>query len=127
MDIVRKAHAVWQGPLKQGKGSVDFGAGDFEYSFASRFEQGAGTSPEALIAAAHAACYSMALAHTLTEAGYRPEKVETRAMVHLAQATGGFEISQIELSTEAEIPEELPCVEGSGGSGNQAGCKAQAA
>jgi osmotically inducible protein OsmC len=74
------------------------------YSFASRFEQGGGSNPEELIAAAHAACFSMALAHRLSQAGHGPVRIETRATVHLAKTGGGFEIPQIDLETEGDVP-----------------------
>lgn len=96
------AKAEWKGDLKAGEGTVALGSGAFEgnYSFTSRFEQGAGTNPEELIAAAHAGCFSMALAHGLTTAGIKPERVATTAKVRLEKAEGGFEIPWIELETE---------------------------
>ena len=102
----RNGSAVWEGTLREGKGTVKLGSGAFEgpYSFASRFEEGTGTNPEELIGAAHAGCFSMALAAGLTKAGYSPKRVATTAKVHLGQAGGGFKITLIELETEAEIP-----------------------
>ena len=102
----RNGSAVWEGTLREGKGTVKLGSGAFEgpYSFASRFEEGAGTNPEELIGAAHAGCFSMALAAGLTKAGYSPKRVATTAKVHLGQSGGGFKITLIELSTEAEVP-----------------------
>ncbi len=102
---IRKASAVWSGALKGGKGSVKLGSGAFEgvYSFASRFEEGEGTNPEELIGAAHAGCFSMALAHELAEAGYSPKRVATEAKVNLVKTDGGFEISGVTLETEAEV------------------------
>src|ERR1041385_6551458 len=102
----RTASAVWEGNLREGKGRVKLGSGAFEgnYSFVSRFEEGAGTNPEELIGAAHAGCFSMALAAGLTKAGYSPQRVATTAKVHLGQAGGGFKITLIELETEAAIP-----------------------
>src|SRR3954454_5242995 len=102
----RGATARWEGGLQGGKGTVRLGSGAFEgqYSFASRFEEGTGTNPEELIGAAHAGCFSMALAAGLTKAGYSPKRVATTAKVHLGQAGGGFKITLIELETEAEIP-----------------------
>ncbi len=102
----RTANAVWRGDLKDGKGSMKFGGGGFEgqYSFASRFEEGPGTNPEELIAAAHAGCFSMALSAELAGAGHTPTRVETTAKVHIGKVEGGFAINLIELETEAEVP-----------------------
>lgn len=104
--IVRTSSAQWQGDLKQGHGSLELGSGTYKgpYSFRSRFADGKETNPEELIAAAHAACYSMALAHGLSEAGHVPKSVRTSAKVHLEQQGGGFAITLIELATEAAVP-----------------------
>lgn len=85
---------------------MTLGSGAFTgpYSFTSRFENGSGTNPEELIAAAHAGCFSMALANILASAGHPPNSVETTASVHLSAAAGGFEISRIDLRTTAEVP-----------------------
>src|SRR5206468_646652 len=103
---VRKAEARWEGDLPSGKGTMRFGGGAFEgqYSFSSRFEEGAGTNPEELIAAAHAGCFSMALSAGLEKAGYNPNSVETEAKVHLSPADGGFKISRIDLVSTADVP-----------------------
>jgi lipoyl-dependent peroxiredoxin len=103
---VRKAEAVWQGGLRDGQGLVKLGSGAFEgrYSFPSRFEDGKGTNPEELIGAAHAGCFSMALAAGLGRAGITPKRISTTAQVHLEQGSGGFAITRIELRTEAEVP-----------------------
>jgi osmotically inducible protein OsmC len=103
---VRTAEAVWQGKLPQGHGSMKLGSGAYEgaYSFASRFESGTGTNPEELIGAAHAGCFSMALAHMLGQAGYTPERVHTRARVHIEKVGDGFKITAIELETDAKVP-----------------------
>jgi osmotically inducible protein OsmC len=103
---IRFADAAWKGNLKQGEGRVRFGQGAYDgaYSFASRFEDGKGTNPEELIAAAHASCFSMALAHALSQAGHEPKEVRTTAKVHLEKAEGGFAIPRIELQTEATVP-----------------------
>lgn len=103
----RKANAVWEGGLQDGKGKVALGSGAFEgnYSFKSRFEEGSGTNPEELIGAAHAGCYSMALSVALEQAGYSPERVSTEARVHLVKDGDGFAINKIDLITEAKIPE----------------------
>ena len=104
--IVRTSSAQWQGDLKQGSGSLELGSGAYRgpYSFRSRFGDGKETNPEELIAAAHAACFSMALAHGLSEAGHVPASVKTSAKVHLEQQGAGFAITLIELLTEAAVP-----------------------
>ncbi len=101
--ITRSSSAVWQGTLKQGKGSVRLGSGAYEgpYTFASRFETGPGTNPEELIGAAHAGCFSMFLSALLTEAGFTPTRIATTATVHLGD---GPTITLIELETQAEVP-----------------------
>jgi lipoyl-dependent peroxiredoxin len=103
---IRSSDAVWEGPLQGGKGTMRFGGGAFEgqYSFSSRFEEGSGTNPEELIAAAHAGCYSMALSGALGRNETPPTKVSTTAKVHLDKAEVGFSITLIELETEAEVP-----------------------
>ena len=102
----RNAEAVWEGNLKEGHGKIKLSSGAYEgqYSFMSRFENGAGTNPEELIAAAHAGCYSMALSHGLASAGHTPKRVHTTAKVHLEKGEGGFSIPKIDLETEAEVP-----------------------
>ena len=102
----RKGSAVWEGTLREGKGTVMLGSGAFEgpYSFASRFEEGTGTNPEELIGAAHAGCFSMALSAGLSKAGISPKRIETTAKVHLEQVEGGFAITLIELDTTADVP-----------------------
>jgi osmotically inducible protein OsmC len=102
----RTGSAVWEGTLREGKGTVKLGSGAYEgpYSFASRFESGTGTNPEELIGAAHAGCFSMALSAGLTKAGFPPKRIATTARVHLENVGGGFKIVSIELGTEAEIP-----------------------
>ncbi|HXM18967.1 MAG TPA: OsmC family protein [Candidatus Tumulicola sp.] len=103
---VRTGDAVWQGDLRGGKGSVSLGSGAYQgaYSFSSRFEQGTGTNPEELIAAAHAACFSMALAGRLAGAGHVPERVHTKASVHIEKVGDSFGITKIELATEVSVP-----------------------
>jgi osmotically inducible protein OsmC len=102
----RNSEAIWEGDLKSGKGTVKLGSGAFQgqYSFASRFESGTGTNPEELIAAAHAGCFSMALSHGLSQAGFVPRRVHTTAKVHLEKTAAGFAIPRIELITEADVP-----------------------
>jgi len=103
---VRQAKAVWEGGLKDGHGTVALGSGAFEgrYSFGSRFEEAGGTNPEELIGAAHAGCFSMALAAGLGRAGHQPKRVATEAKVHLEKVGEGFKITRIELACEAEVP-----------------------
>lgn len=103
---VRTADAEWTGTLQEGSGHMSFGGGAFDgaYSFSSRFEEGAGTNPEELIAAAHAGCFSMALSGDLGKAGFTPERVSTSARVHIEKGDAGFSITRIELTTEAAVP-----------------------
>lgn len=103
----RIARAIWNGDLKNGDGQLELGSGAFkgDYSFSSRFESGAGTNPEELIAAAHAGCFSMALASGLAQAGYNPEFVNTTAKVNLSKIEKGFKITSISLKTEARVPD----------------------
>ncbi|GMU21572.1 MAG: peroxiredoxin [Phycisphaerae bacterium] len=103
----RKAEAAWQGGLKNGQGRIKFESGAFEgpYSFTTRFEEAPGTNPEELIAAAHAGCFSMALAAGLEKAGFAPKRVETRADVHLEKQGEGFSITRIRLNAQATVPD----------------------
>ena len=103
---VRTANARWEGTLQEGAGTMAFGGGAFEgqYSFGSRFEEGAGTNPEELIGAAHAGCFSMALSGVLQRAGHEPDRIESSARVHLDKDEGGFSITRVELRTEAAVP-----------------------
>src|SRR5438128_12487731 len=104
--ITRTGSAVWEGRLKDGKGTMKLGSGAFEgpFSFLSRFENGKGTNPEELIGAAEAGCFSMALAFNLERAGHPARRVTTTATVKLEQAEGGFKITSIDLKTEADVP-----------------------
>jgi osmotically inducible protein OsmC len=99
------ATAEWQGNLAQGKGTFALGQGAFkgQYSFNSRFETGTGTNPEELIAAAHAACFSMAFSHQLAQAGFTPTAVQTTANVTLTKTDSGFAITQIALICDADV------------------------
>ena len=103
---IRTADARWQGNLTEGSGTVKTGKGGYQgnYSFKSRFEEGEGTNPEELIAAAHAGCFSMALSGELGNAGHEVESVETDATVHLEQVPDGFAIKRIVLSTRVKAP-----------------------
>ena len=100
---VRKASAIWNGTLKEGKGYMKLGSGAFEgaFTYATRFEEDPGTNPEELVGAAHAGCFSMYLSALLTDAGYPPTRIRTSARVHLGE---GPRITLIELDTEAEVP-----------------------
>ena len=105
--IRRRGTAVWMGDLRGGKGQLATQSGVLEaqsYSFRTRFENGPGTNPEELIAAAHAGCYSMALANTLDQEGYNPESIETTATITLAQVDGGFAISEMHLDVRGQLP-----------------------
>jgi osmotically inducible protein OsmC len=103
---VRNGSAEWRGDLQSGSGTLAVGDGIFEgqYSFASRFEEGSGTNPEQLIAASHAACFSMALANILSEAGHAPDSVRTTARVQLRNVDGAPTLTRIDLETEGEVP-----------------------
>ncbi|MEA2292969.1 MAG: lipoyl-dependent peroxiredoxin [Solirubrobacteraceae bacterium] len=100
------ANAVWTGALKEGAGKVRLGNGAFEgdYTFKSRFEDGEGTNPEELIAAAHAACFSMATSGALGQAGIDPESVETEANVTLKMVDGTPTINRIVLTQTVNAP-----------------------
>ena len=102
----RKAHARWSGSIEAGAGRLDFGNGTFEgpYSFASRFENGAGTNPEALLAAAHASCFAMALSLILGKAGFEPDYVDATAHVTIVRREDGFRITKSHLVCEAKVP-----------------------
>lgn len=106
--MASKASAVWTGSLKEGKGTISTATGvlnNANYSFATRFEGAqSGTTPEEMIAAAHASCYSMALGAQLGGAGLTPDKIETEAAVTLAKTDSGFAITKIALTTRAKVP-----------------------
>lgn len=102
--LKRTAGAVWEGSLKDGKGTMNVGSGAFDgpYTFASRFEDGKLTNPEELLGAAHAGCFSMALSLGLGKAGFAPQRINTTATVHLD--TENLRISAIDLDTNAQVP-----------------------
>jgi lipoyl-dependent peroxiredoxin len=105
--MIRKASAVWNGPLKEGKGTISTESGVLskaQYSFSTRFENGRGTNPEELIAAAHAGCFTMALSAQLGNAGITPESLETTASVTLEKLEAGFTVTKIHLDVAARIP-----------------------
>jgi lipoyl-dependent peroxiredoxin len=102
----RRADAEWKGNLREGTGKLKGGSGAFDlpYSFRDRFENGTGTNPEELLGAAHAGCFSMALAADLTAAGHPPESIHTTATVTIEKVGEGFGITKIELVTEGKVP-----------------------
>ena len=103
----RKASAVWTGGLKEGRGAISAESGalsETQYSFSARFENGVGTNPEELIAAAHAGCFSMALSGQLGGAGMTAERIKTTATVTLEKQEGGFAITGIHLDVTAKVP-----------------------
>lgn len=107
MKIQRSGSAHWQGGLKDGKGAITTASGalaDYPYGFASRFEGVAGSNPEELLAAAHAACFTMALTLVLADAGLTAETLDTKAVVTLEQGDGGFFIPSVALTLSATIP-----------------------
>ena len=101
-----KAQAKWNGNLKSGNGNIKLptSGNEFSFNFSSRFEDGKGTNPEELIAAAHAGCFSMAFSALLADNGYEPKSVDTTAEVTIEKAGDGFKITQSELNTVADIP-----------------------
>ena len=103
----RTASAIWQGNLKEGRGSLSSDSGVLKstpYSFATRFESAPGTNPEELIAAAHAGCFSMALSAELGKAGFTPDKIETKATLTLDFVQGNPTITTVHLDLKAKIP-----------------------
>ena len=107
-EIHREGSAVWQGDLRKGKGTISTQSGVLDqvrYSFGTRFEGKPGTNPEELIAAAHAACYCMALAGTLKGKGYGPESIEALAVCTLQpRQEGGWEITKMQLNIRGQVP-----------------------
>jgi osmotically inducible protein OsmC len=105
--MIRKAHAQWRGTGRDGTGDLTTDSGVLShtpYSFKTRFETEPGTNPEELIAAAHAGCFTMALAFQLQTAGFTPEELNTEAAVSLVQADGGFKIEKSALTLRAKVP-----------------------
>lgn len=102
----RSGSAVWRGDLQNGDGDLQVGDGVFAgaYSFKSRFEEGEGTNPEELIAAAHAACFAMAFSNILAGEGHTPESVDARARVVLKEVDGAPTLARIELTAEGSVP-----------------------
>ena len=105
--MIRNASAEWNGGLKDGKGTISTDSGvlkDTQYSFSTRFEDGIGTNPEELIAAAHAGCFSMALSGQLGNANMTPESIKTTASVKLEKLDSGFAVTSVHLEVRARIP-----------------------
>lgn len=104
----RKASAVWNGSLKEGQGTISTDSGvlsDTQYSFSTRFEDGIGTNPEELVAAAHAGCFSMALSGQLGNAGLTAESISTTATVTMEKTDAGFTVTKSHLEVTAKIPD----------------------
>jgi len=107
----RKASAVWQGGLKDGKGTISTDSGVLagtQYSFSTRFEDGIGTNPEELIGAAHAGCFSMALSGQLGNAGLVADSIKTTATVTMEKTDAGFTVTEVHLDVTAKIPGASP-------------------
>lgn len=103
----RKASAVWSGDLKSGKGQISSDSGvlkDTQYSFSTRFENGVGTNPEELIAAAHAGCFSMALSGQLGNAGLTADRINTTATITMEKTDAGFTVTASHLDVTASVP-----------------------
>ncbi|MDC8450483.1 MAG: OsmC family protein [Nitrospira sp.] len=103
----RSGSAIWQGDLKTGKGTVSTESGvlsQTQYSFSTRFENGKGTNPEELVAAAHAGCFSMALSAQLGEAGLTPEKLQTMATVTFDKTEAGWTVTNVHLNVKGKVP-----------------------
>jgi osmotically inducible protein OsmC len=121
----RKAEALWQGDLKAGKGAITTESGVLsktQYSFGTRFENGTGTNPEELIAAAHAGCYSMALSAELGKAGFTPESINTTSTVTLDKQGEGFAITEIHLEVKAKVPGVTQAAFDTAAEGTKTGC-----
>ena len=103
---IRTATAHWDGNLTEGSGTIKTGKGGYQgnYSFKSRFEEGEGTNPEELIAAAHSGCFSMAFSNALASAGYTGTQVETVAKLHFDKTDAGFSVTRIDLETTGTVP-----------------------
>jgi len=123
--MLRKGSAVWHGGLRDGKGAVSTESGvlsETQYSFATRFEDGKGTNPEELIAAAHAGCFSMALSKQLEDAGMKAEEIRTTAALRLEKTDAGFSITKIHLDVAARIPGGDPAAFETAAKNAKAGC-----
>lgn len=121
----RKSSAVWKGGLKDGKGTISTDSGvlsENQYSFSTRFEDGKGTNPEELIAAAHAGCFSMALSGQLENAGMKAESINTTATVSLEKTDEGFSITRVHLDVGASVPGAAPDAFEKAARGAKEGC-----
>jgi osmotically inducible protein OsmC len=123
--MLRKGSAVWQGGIRDGKGTVSTESGvlsEAQYSFSTRFEDGKGTNPEELLAAAHAGCFSMALSKQLGDAGMTAESIDTTAAVRLEKTDAGFSITKVHLDVTARIPGADPEAFQTAAANAKAGC-----
>ncbi len=121
----RKASAIWKGGLKDGKGTISTDSGvlsDSQYSFSTRFEEGKGTNPEELIAAAHAGCFSMALSGQLEKEGLKAMSINTIATVTLEKTDKGFTITEVQLYVAAAVPDADPIAFDKATNNAKAGC-----
>ncbi len=121
----RYATATWRGSLKEGKGIISTASGvlrDTQYSFSTRFEQGTGTNPEELVAAAHAGCFAMALSAQLGEVGLKPERIDAKATVTLEKTAAGWEVTASHLDVRASIPDADPSLFERAAENAKAGC-----
>ncbi|HET7441956.1 MAG TPA: OsmC family protein [Terriglobales bacterium] len=121
----RKASAVWKGGLKDGKGTVSSSSGvlsNTPYSFATRFENTPGTNPEELIAAAHAACFSMALSAQLSNASLTPESISTNATLTMDKLDSGWAITKVNLDVVARVPKADQAVFNKAAENAKSGC-----
>jgi osmotically inducible protein OsmC len=121
----RKASAVWQGGLKDGKGKISTDSGvldSTQYSFSTRFEEGKGTNPEELIAAAHAGCFSMALSGQLGNAGMTAQEINTTATITMEKTDAGFTVTESHLDVTAKIPGADPKAFETAANNAKAGC-----
>lgn len=121
----RKAAARWQGGLRDGKGTISTESGvlkETQYSFSTRFEEGAGTNPEELIAAAHAGCFSMALSGQLGQANLTAESIDTTAAVTLEKTDAGFTVTKIHLDVTARVPGATPAAFETAANNAKTGC-----
>ena len=121
----RKASAVWRGGLKDGKGTISSESGvlkETPYSFSTRFENGIGTNPEELIAAAHAGCFSMACSAELGKAGITPESIHTTATITMDKTDAGWTVTESHLDVAAKIPGVDPAKFTAAANAAKAGC-----
>jgi lipoyl-dependent peroxiredoxin len=121
----RRGSAHWEGGIRDGRGTVSTDSGVLsgaQYSFSTRFEEGKGTNPEELIAAAHAGCFSMALSKQLEDAGMKAESIDTSAAVTLEKTDAGFTITKVHLDVTARIPGGDPSAFETAANNAKAGC-----